>query len=178
MRARITSDTVLTQPKQWSSVITRSTATLLLAKIFVITGFTSPHQIWALVTIFGNYHHWIGHGTTVWLNPYTLQYSSWSKCAKHSQIQHIPDHTLIPRHTSTNRPALPLVVVYWPGTPHGTTEANFEGDARCKRVDDRLFEGARSGISGGRGKEEDNVEGHRVELGPHQDIPKILMIVY
>ena len=85
------------------------------------------------------------------------------------------------------------MAVWWPSVLHGRTETGIEGtDTTCKGFGDRLFEGTGKGMSR-RGKEEDSVEGadegcegqdgglsetdngkednvesHRVELGPHR----------
>ena len=54
--------------------------------------------------------------------------------------------------------------VWWSGVLHGATETDVEGaDRMCEGLGDRLFERTRTGVSGGRGKEEAGVEG--VDVG-------------
>ena len=54
----------------------------------------------------------------------------------------------------------------WPQQAfQGTTETIKGGGGGSERLGDRMFEEFESGMSGGRGKEEDHVEAHRVESG-------------
>ena len=58
------------------------------------------------------------------------------------------------------------VAVWLPQAFRGAEADAEEIRERCEGLDGGLFEEAETGVSGGRGKEEDYVEGHQVDPGP------------
>ena len=77
------------------------------------------------------------------------------------QFRHIPDRTLSHRPTSLDMSVHELVGALQPYAFSRTVGRGVEEtDEGSGGAGDRLFEGAENGMLGGRGEEEDHVEGH------------------